>query len=83
MEVHLKVGQIWQEVDPRLERYIRISGISCGVALIETVEQLVDGVTWRHKPKTKRNGEAALTRFTGKRGGYKLYQDVARGGHGG
>lgn len=69
----IKPGQIWREVDPRLERYVRVIGITGGIrgVMIETVIKVGDA--WQRKPrcgKTYCNPE----RFNGKRGGYSLVQ---------
>ena len=74
MTEEVRVGQIWKEVDPRFDRFLRIKatypvGRFCTV---ETVEKFHGG--WRHKHGT-RTTNPGLDRFNGKRGGYELVVD--------
>jgi hypothetical protein len=74
----IKAGQIWKEVDPRHERFIRILGDYGNdptYVVIETVCQYSVTKDWYKKPAT-RTGRAERARFNGKRGGYVLHQDV-------
>lgn len=65
-------GQIWQEVDPRFERHVRVLNVSADkeIAVIETVIRSENG--WVHKPKSPKWSYAGIERFNGKRGGYEL-----------
>lgn len=65
-------GQIWQEVDLRFERFLRVIAIENSGAHIETVYRTYanDGV-WH---TTGRKGAAKLSRFNGKRGGYRYVE---------
>lgn len=61
--------QIWQEVDPRFERFVRIICVhSDGTVGIETVEQC--SVGWKRK-KGSRESWVKPERFNSKRGGYR------------
>ena len=85
----IRVGQIWQEVDPRKERFIRVISVVPGIAVslrqadigavigaveIETVGSSPLG--WFRLPLTRVN-HASAARFNGRRGGYKLVEAVA------
>jgi hypothetical protein len=70
----VKTGQIWKEVDPRHDRYVRVINLIPSWICIETVHN-VDG-KWFHAPGTARMRHADPKRFNGKRGGYELYQDA-------
>jgi hypothetical protein len=59
--------QIWKEVDPRIERYVRIEGIDPSGAHIRSVWKL--GGEWVPS-RGSRMTIANLDRFAGKRGGY-------------
>lgn len=71
-----QVGDIWREVDPRCERFVRIESV--GVVTthsrsigIRTVIRRESG--WIAVPRT-RTSYARLDRFRGKRGGYALHE---------
>lgn len=73
----IKVGQIWIEVDPRFERYVRIKEIggSCDQSVaIQTCVQDRSG-EWVDAPRSRR-GWASIERFNGKRGNYALHETV-------
>lgn len=72
----IKVGQIWREVDPRFERYIRVRYVCTGgsAVAIETVIPC-DECGWIIKPRSRRN-QAAIERFNSKCGGYVLHENV-------
>lgn len=53
--IELEIGQKWQEVDPRFERVVTVTGF----------DVLNDKVLLNGRTKAK------LSRFNGKRGGYK------------
>lgn len=69
MPLVVAVGQIWQEVDPRKTRYVRVERVGLGGASIRTVEKI--GEEWRPARGSHLNW-AARERFNGKRGGYML-----------
>lgn len=72
----IRVGQIWREVDPRKERYVRVLDVRGGWVQISTVEK--SGNVWtRVRGTTKRH--AAVDRFNGKRGGYALHEAPVAG----
>lgn len=65
------VGQIWKEVDPRQERYLRIEhGSPFGKVAVRTVVKK-DG-RWVDAPYS-RISYCAAVRFNGKRGGYEFH----------
>lgn len=66
-----KPGQIWQEVDPRFERFIRVELLTEDEIFIQTVQK-VDG-EWKVKPRSKAT-RAVEERFNGKRGGYRYVE---------
>lgn len=70
----IKVGQIWQEVDPRQQRFVRIESTLMRDAVSIRTVTLRDG-TWTDAPRS-RVSHPSRARFSGKRGGYKLHQDV-------
>lgn len=64
----IKVGQIWEEVDPRTVRKVRIEAV---VSL-----DMPKGIQIRNVDKGSLTW-ASATRFNGRRGGYRLTEDVA------
>lgn len=71
-EIHVEVGDIWKEVDPRVERYISIHGLrpqATGGARIDFRTCTEEGHIKRFTV-----GSARMERFNGKRGGYKLHR---------
>lgn len=72
--IRIETNQIWQEVDPRRERFIKVLEVKGDTATIQTVRNV--GPTWERVPKTAMRLWANISRFNGKRGGYKLHQDV-------
>lgn len=71
----IKAGQIWREVDPRSERFVRVRYPCAGgrAIAIETVVPYLHA--WIRKRGSREN-EAATERFNGKRGGYALHEDA-------
>lgn len=67
----IKVGQIWREVDPRLNRYVQVLVVgesaikSICVATIDISTNALGRKNW-----------ASRERFNGKRGGYELHRDA-------
>lgn len=70
----VKVGQIWREVDPRQERYIRVERVLTP-HVIDIRCVTFDGTLWIPKKGTRLT-QALATRFNGKRGGYDLYMEA-------
>lgn len=66
-------GQIWREVDPRQERYIRVERVTPHVIDLQCVA--FDGTIWIAKRGTRKT-QAMRDRFNGKRGGYDLYAEA-------
>lgn len=65
-----KIGQIWKDCDPRIERYILImDAASEGDWYIRTCT--IDG----DRLPSARVGRARADRFNGKRGGYVYVKD--------
>lgn len=64
----IEVGQIWREVDPRQERYVRVEGTGPTEIRIRTVVRNEDGA-WVVKKGT-RECPARRERFNGQPGGY-------------
>lgn len=69
--MEVRAGQIWKEVYPRQERYIKVLSVFDRRAIIQTVTG--DQKRWARKPKTAER-EAHLARFDGKRGGYSYVE---------
>ena len=67
-----KQGEIWKEVDPRFERYVRIESVGVGrrSVAIRTVTSI--GGRWSEVPRS-RISYADPERFNGKRGGYTYH----------
>ena len=63
--MEIEIGSVWQEVDPRFERYIRVVELSEDEIFIQTCD--ADG---KIKPKARVTRPVA-ERFNGKRGGYR------------
>jgi hypothetical protein len=71
-----EAGQIWREVDPRKERYVRIIKVDPtepGCVWLQAVE--FNGTIWTLAYKS-RETTALLSRFNGKRGGYDLHTEA-------
>lgn len=83
MPQEIRDGQIWREVDPRFERYVRIMRV--GKFARRSIEirtvKIVDG-QWQIAPHSRLTF-CDLERFNGKRGGYELYEDVGYRNSGG
>jgi hypothetical protein len=69
----IKVGQIWKEVDPRIDRYLRILSEVGDVITVETVIKSSDG-HWYNPPWAKRQSRCKRSRFNNKRSGYVLHE---------
>lgn len=69
--MEIKVGQIWREVDSRMERFIRIESTNGIYPTIRSVYKHDDG--WRPRSRS-RSSQASPDRFNGKRGGYKFVE---------
>lgn len=59
------IGQIWQEVDPRFERFIKVVELTEDEILVQTCDR--EGNIVNGSRVTRPRAE----RFNGKRGGYK------------
>jgi len=70
----LKTGQIWKDMDPREERFVRIERVSVGGALLIRKVIKQNG-SWIHAPRSVERW-AIASRFNGKRGGYALHSDT-------
>lgn len=70
-----KNGDIWREVDPRFERFVRIEAIYSGRRgyQIRTVTQ-TEG-KWSPAPRS-RLSYADAERFNGKRSGYEFHESA-------
>ncbi len=72
----VRVGDIWQEQDPRQPRFVKVARIAGEHAYIYAVEKKPNGM-WlcargpNGKPAPERG--AQLKRFNGKRSGYALH----------
>lgn len=66
-----KIGQIWVEMDPRMERYIEVTFVRTDAITIIRVN--ADGSRY----PGARHGRAQPGRFNGKRGGYAIHRDMA------
>lgn len=65
-----QTGDIWKEVDPRAERYVRVMEVSSGYARMARCDAQGDNCATRFT-------RARLDRFHGKRGGYALHQSAS------
>lgn len=68
----IEVGQIWQEQDPRVERFVRIESVGTGPRSIRIRTVYVESGQWVKDPSS-RGSFASRERFNGKRGGYRLH----------
>ena len=66
-----QVGEIWREVDPRFERFLRIEAVGQHKIGIRAVVR--DGSRWISSARS-RAGDASPARFHGKRGGYEFVE---------
>lgn len=68
-------GQIWQEVDPRFDRFIKILCVGEKIEF-RTVHKIrgrwCEVLTWRERPLPSHKAKAY--RFNGKRGGYRYVE---------
>jgi hypothetical protein len=85
MSCELKVGQHWQEVDPRLEPPVR-EIVSVGESyerprrgggVMTTFQVTFKSLANGRKTVARAHLDTGVSRFNGKRGGYKLVKDVA------
>lgn len=65
LEPAVQPNQVWREVDPRFNRWIRVIGIEDGKALLQECSEIGVVRAPGYKPS-----KATLERFNGKRGGY-------------
>jgi hypothetical protein len=70
-----KVGQIWVEMDPRAERYIRIESVGVGRRSVGLRTVVWTGKQWADGPRS-RMSYADPERFNAKRGGYAIYENT-------
>jgi len=69
-------GQIWQEADPRFERFIIITpdvNYMPTDGKVEVRRVIKTGKLWGYAPRS-RFTLASLSRFNGKRGGYRYVE---------
>ena len=62
-------GQIWQECDPRFDRYVYIVSVGADAARIISC-----GAQGNHAP-SRNSRLAKLSRFNGKRSGYRFVKE--------
>lgn len=75
--IEVKVGQTWQEVDPRHERIVSVIDLGEIDATVYTKSKGIYSAKRERVPAVRlqcgnRRTWAKLSRFTGKRGGYRL-----------
>lgn len=68
----IKIGQIWVEMDPRDERYVKITAAPTNSFVVTVIRVTEAGEPW---PKGRKTFPQRV-RFNGKRGGYALHRDV-------
>jgi hypothetical protein len=64
------VGQIWKEVDPRKERYVRVERVDIETIMVRRVIRPFG--SWTHAARSPERW-AKASRFNGKRGGYEFH----------
>lgn len=71
-----QVGDIWKELDPRVEyqRFVKVTRVGAASVFIHKVEPSPNG--WV-RPARSTEREAQLKRFHGRSGGYGLYERAA------
>lgn len=76
----IKVGQIWKELDPRSERFVRIvgNGSNIGHRRISIITVVHREDNWRPAPRS-RITYCDERRFNGKRGGFALHEEPSQG----
>lgn len=75
----IEVGQIWREVDPRFERFVRVESVAGGSRRsvgVRTVVRFTEHSGWGYAPRS-RLSYCDANRFNGKRGGYEPVADQA------
>lgn len=76
-KANIKTGQIWREVDPRFNRFVRVVSVAMtrrGVGIRTVVPESGE---WKDAPNS-RISYADHTRFNSKRGGYELREEPAQ-----
>ncbi len=68
------IGDIWKEVDPRFERYVRVVAWNDDYVRIRSCTADGRFLNRRHGPASRK---AKLARFNGKHGGYAIYSRSA------
>lgn len=68
----VKVGQVWVEMDPRMERYVRIEKVWDDGKAVDIRRVTQDGGVWPNA----RLSSASARRFNGNRGGYAIHSDI-------
>lgn len=66
------VGQIWHEVDPRVERYLQVLEVHVTFAEVVTLDTEECKVGTVIRAPRSRMTAPNLDRFNGKRGGYEF-----------
>ena len=69
----LAVGQIWKEVDPRAERFVRIESVGMGRRNVSIRTVVKRDFGWSDAPRS-RLSYADGERFDGRRGGYEFHE---------
>lgn len=67
-----KVGDIWKEVDPRQERFVRVESVGTGRRSVAIRTVIFAFHQWREAARS-RVSYADLERFNGRRGGYAFH----------
>lgn len=70
-----KQGQIWVEMDPRFERYIRIESVGVGRRSVGFRTVVLLAGRWIDGPRS-RMSYVNPERFNAKRSGYAIHQDI-------
>jgi|GEM_PF-1524966 len=69
-----KFGQIWVEMDPRCERYVRVESMGVGRRSVGIRTVVLDDDVWVDGPRS-RMSYVDPERFRGQRGGYAIHQN--------
>lgn len=70
----IKQFQIWKEVDPRFERFVRIESVGVGRRSIGLRTVILDDGRWVDGPRSRMT-YADPERFRGQRGGYAIWHE--------